>query len=337
MGNIVSSILDPFTGASSTTAAAAEAANQQRRAAMMQQFRPIGMTTRFGTSTFNYALNKPLTRRPGETDEQFAQRNIVAQQAKGTLTGAGYELSPELKSIQDALFGLTGGAVATAQGATQAAMPLGTAAERLFGLGSQYLATSPEEARQRYMDEQMAILDPVRAREEARLGSSVFGRGRANLNIGSAGQPELFALAQARREQELKLAADAERAAQQRISFGQNLFGDAANLLTRQYSLPGSALAPIQAYLGTIGSIEEMGQQPYSLSMALAGAQQPGKSAAAQLMSQAAQTQYAGQQAANAANANFIAGLLGAGSNIYGMNTMANAYASRSPTMFLGG
>ncbi len=56
MGRAVGRILDPFTGASSTRRAANEAAEQQaaagRQAANIAAFRPVGMTSRFGTSRF---------------------------------------------------------------------------------------------------------------------------------------------------------------------------------------------------------------------------------------------------------------------------------------------
>jgi hypothetical protein len=56
MGKIVGSILEPFTGAKATRAAANEAAAQQaeaaKKAGYSAAFRPVGMTTRFGTSRF---------------------------------------------------------------------------------------------------------------------------------------------------------------------------------------------------------------------------------------------------------------------------------------------
>jgi len=310
MGKIVSGVTDAFglTNTKGTIAAANQAAAQQQEAARLgaqaSAFRPVGMTTTFGSSDF------------GITDVGGVPR----------VTSASYQISPELKALQDQLFGLTGGAMGYAQGAQQAAAPLGAAAQGLFGLGGQYLAMSPEEARNQYMQEQYAMLDPIRQREEQRLGASVFGRGRAGLNIGDMGQPELFALASARRGQDLQLAAQAEQAAQQRAQFGAGLFGTGAGLLGSQYSIPTQALGPLQSYLGTLGSIEELGQQPFNLGLAVGGAAQPGATAGANLLSagltQAAQTQFAGQQAANQQMSSLLGGLLGAGANIYGMSRL---------------
>jgi hypothetical protein len=121
------------------------------------------------------------------------------------------------------------------------------------------------------MQEQYALLDPIRAREEQRLGSSVFGRGRAGLSVGDMGQPELFALASARRGQDLQLAAQAEQAAQQRAGFGAGLFGTGAGLLGTQYGLQTQALAPFQTQFGTAQSLEQAALQPLELGANLGG------------------------------------------------------------------
>jgi hypothetical protein len=82
------------------------------------------------------------------------------------------------------------------------------------------------------------------------------------------GQPELFALAQARREQDLSLAANAEQLSQQQLGYGASLFGTGASLLGTKYGIPTQALGPLQSYLGTAGTIEEMGAQPFTLGYA---------------------------------------------------------------------
>lgn len=300
MGRAVGRILDPFTGASSTRRAAEQAAAQQaeagRQAANIAAFRPVGMTSRFGTSRF------------GVTDVGGVPR----------VTSAEYEVAPELRAIQDRLMGLTGGALTTAEEAQAAARPLGQAAAGLFGLGQQYLAQSPEELRQRYFGQQQALLAQPRAAEEARLAASVFGRGRAGVNVGPTGQPELATLAAARRQQDLALAAQAEQAAQQQLGYGASLFGTGASLLGQQYAVPTQALAPLSSLLGTVGTIEQLGQQPFQMGLAVGGAAQPGAQAGATLLgqglSQAAQTRYQGVQQANAANAAFLQSLIGAAS-----------------------
>jgi hypothetical protein len=95
-------------------------------------------------------------------------------------------------------------------------------------------------------------------------------------------------------------------------------------LLGSQYAIPTQALGPLQSLLGTTQSIEELGQQPFQLGLQVGGAGQPGASAGAQLLSSgltnAAQTQFAGQQAASNQMSSLLSGLIGAGANIYGMS-----------------
>jgi hypothetical protein len=306
MGKIVGNVLDVFTGADQTRAAANQAAQQQaeaaRLAAISSAFRPVGMTTRFGTSQFTT-----------ETDPATGLPRV---------TSGGYTIAPELKALQDRLMGLTGGAATTAEEAQMAAAPVGAAAQQAFNLGSQYLGETPEAVRQRYIAQQQALLEPTRAREEQRLASSVFGRGRAGLNVGDIGQPELRALAEARRTQDLQLAAQAEQAAQQQIGFGTSLYGTGASLLGQQYAIPTQALAPLQSTLGTVQSIEQLGQDPYNLGLQLGGLVTQGSAAGGQLlgagMSQAANTRYQGVQQANAANQAFLQAAIGAAAGGFG-------------------
>jgi hypothetical protein len=79
----------------------------------------------------------------------------------------------------------------------------------------------------------------------------------------------LAALANARRTQDLQLAAQAEQEARNRISYGTSLFGEAGKLQT-------SALAPFQTQFGVSQLLEQAGQQPLDI-----GAQLGGRSALA--------------------------------------------------------
>lgn len=304
MGSLVSSILEPFTGAKASAAAASQAANTQaqaaRDAASAAAFRPVGITSRFGGSTFGYQDIGGIPR----------------------LTTASYTPAPEIENIREALLALAPTSLNYIQSAAGAIEPTGQAAQSLFNLGRQYLGESPEALRQRYYSQQQALLEPTRRQEEARLASSVFRTGRQGLNVGETGQPELFALAQARREQDARIAAEAEQAAQSQLGFGSSLFNTGASLLGTQYQLPTQALGPLQSLLGMSGAVEELGQQGYQLGLQAGGLGQPGATAAANLLgsglAQAAQTRYQGVQQANAANAQFLSGLIQAGSGMYG-------------------
>ena len=224
-----------MAGRSAEKAANASAQAQlqaARIAAEEQRFRPVGITTRFGASQFGFG-------------------------PEGRLTSAGYTASPEIQALQERLANLYG----TSLG--QAEMAPGVS-QGLFSLGQQYLAQTPQQARNQYLQEQYAMLDPIRQREEQRLASSVFGRGRAGLNVGDVGQPELAALANARRTQDLQLAAQAEQEARSRLGFGTGLFETG-------YGLQTKALAPFQQQFGVSQLLEQAALQPLDIGSQLGG------------------------------------------------------------------
>jgi hypothetical protein len=125
MGKIVSSILDPITGAGDTRRAGEAAAAQQRQAgitsANISAFRPVGMTTRFGSSQFTREID-PATGVP-------------------YISSAGYTAAPELAGLQNQLFGGFGGGYGYAQQQADQFGALSPAAQQLFGLGRQILPT----------------------------------------------------------------------------------------------------------------------------------------------------------------------------------------------------
>lgn len=230
------SLLGSSMAGRSAERAAGTSANAQlesaRIAAEEQRFRPVGITSRFGTSQFGFG-------------------------PEGRLESAGYTASPEIQALQQRLSGLYGSSLGLAETAPQTS-------QGLFNLGQQYLAQTPDQARRQYLQEQYALLDPMRAAEEQRLGASVFARGRAGLNIGGGGQPELAALAGARRTQDLQLAAQAEQEARNRIGFGTGLLGTGIDLQTK-------ALAPFQQQFGVSQLLEQAAQQPLDIGAQLGG------------------------------------------------------------------
>ena len=307
MGKVVSSIANVFTGADSTKAAGEAAAAQQsaaaRAASAAAQFRPVGMTTRFGTSSF--------TR---ETDPATGMPYI---------SGASYTAAPELQALQNQLFGQFPGGTAYAQEQARQLESLSPAAQQLFGLGQGYLATSPEQAKAEYMQSQLAALAPSDEQQLAQLRNQVYQTGRAGLATGGtstgmmAANPEMAAFYNAREQRNLNLAAQAEQAAQQRQAFGAGLFGTGAQMLGTQAAGMSQAYSPLQTILGLSGTTEQMAQMPLQLGLQIGAAQQPGQTAGSQMyqqgMNQAAMTQYGATQAANAANAGFWGGLMQAG------------------------
>ncbi len=119
------SLLGGSMAGRSAERAAGRSADAQLAAAQIaaeeQRFRPVGMTSRFGRSMFQFG-------------------------PEGRLTGAGYEASPEIRALQDRLAALYGTSLGQAEQAQAAAEPLAGAGRRLFELGGGYLAESPEAA-----------------------------------------------------------------------------------------------------------------------------------------------------------------------------------------------
>jgi len=222
-----------------------------RIAADAAKFRPVGVTSRYGLSQFT-------------TD------------AQGNLTGAGYNVSPEYQAYQQQLSGLMGQQLQQGLGAQQQYAPLQGAAGSLFNLGQGYLAQSPEQAAQKYMEQQQALLAPSREQQSALLMNQLQNSGRTGLSVAQGGglmaaNPEAAALANARAMQDLQLAASATQAGQQQTAFGAGLFGTGANLLGSYQQGQVGALSPFQASLGIQSGIEQLGQDPLTLGAGLGG------------------------------------------------------------------
>jgi len=272
--------------ASATESAANTSANAQleaaRIAAAEARFRPVGITTRFGKSNFQFGI--PNVSAPVATDFATPEEFAAAQSAyqgrllsEGRLTGAGYEVSPELKAYQDRIAALTGGALTQAEQAQQQYQPLSQAAGGLFGLGQQYLAQNPQEVAAKYMQQQQDLLAPSRERQMAQLQNQLFQQGRSGLSVGATGMrpsgamglgattPEMEAYYNAIAQQDAQLAAQAQEAGQRNVAFGTGLFGSGSQLLGQYQAGQVGALSPFSTYLGTGQTIEGLGQESLRL------------------------------------------------------------------------
>ena len=268
MGDIVGPVLG-YMGAKKQASATRDAAQMQADAAIqaaeMARFRPVGVTTGFGSSQFT-------------TD------------AEGNVSGASYQLTPELQAIRDRLISQAGAYDPTQ--IAQQAQALGTGAGSLFGAAQGYLSESPEMARQRYISNQQALLNPINEQNLAGIRNRLFQTGRTGLATGgtaagnmAATNPELAAYYNALAQQNAQLTAGADQAAQQQQAFGAGLFGSGAGLLGQQSALTAGAYAPLQTQLGLAGSTEGLGQQALELGSALGGRAATAGAAAGNLLS----------------------------------------------------
>lgn len=217
---------------------ATQAANQN--AATAAQFRPVGITNTFGTSNFTI---DPTT---------------------GQLTSAGYSLSPQLQQYQNWLMQQQG--PQAQQDVTQ-----------VQNLAREYLATSPQEASQQWMQQQQGLLQPGRELQRAQLQNSLFGSGRGGLSVAQGGSlaaanPEMQAYYNAIAQQDAQLAAQADQYGMNRATYGVNLLSN--------------AYQPFSNMLNVSGAVEGMGQQPLELSASLAGRSATAGSNAAKYLSQ---------------------------------------------------
>jgi hypothetical protein len=243
---------------STNVAARQEQANALRaagqQAATSSQFRPVGTTTRFGSSNFQI------------------------DPATGQLQSAGYNLSPEMLGYQNRLSGLASQGLTQAEGAQGQYAPLQQGAQSMFGLGSQYLNSqqgqpvtdlgqqymqsqagapltqaglgylnqSPQAAAQDWYGKQQALLNPSRDVESARLANQLQQTGRTGVSVAQGGNlgaanPEQQALANARAMQDAQLAAQAGQYGLQQQQAGANLYGQ-GNALTQGAQVAGAGL-----------------------------------------------------------------------------------------------
>jgi hypothetical protein len=302
--------------ASSARSAARTAANAEieaaRIAAEEARFRPVGVSTRFGSSQFTMGPD-------------------------GRLQSAGYTLSPELKAYQDQLSRMTGAGLSQAEAAQAQYQPLTGAASNLFNLGQQYLAQSPEEVAQKYMTNQLDLLAPQRERQYAQLQNQLFNTGRAGLAVGatgtrpgggaglSAANPELEAYYNAIAQQDAGLAAQAQEAGQRQLAFGTTLFGTGSNLLNQYQQGQVGALAPYEAYLSGMSNLESLGQQALSLGAGLGG----GNTASAQALLSGGQRSAQTMLPANMLNptADFVSNLSNNKAFMSGVNQLFGNYS----------
>ena len=292
----VSGLLSGGVGALGTLGAAQYAANQQnqlaqnllatgQQAAQAAQFRPVGVTSRFGTSGFTY-------------DDQ------------GRLTGAGYQVAPDVAAMRERLLGQAGTNLEQATQAAGQIAPVGAAAQSLFNLGQGYLAESPQAAAQRVMQQQQSLLQPGREQQLAQLTNQQFQQGRLGLGVGGtsgaggsvamgASNPQLQAYYNALAQQDAQLAANAMQQGQQQTSFGAGLFNTGANLLGQVPAYQVAALAPYTQYLTGASTAEALGQNPLDVSTKLGAQQSTSGAQVANILNTAAARAYTpAQQAA---------------------------------------
>ena len=218
------------------------------RSSQMAQFRPIGLTTGFGSSRFR-------TNELGQVEE------------------AGYDLNPELQNLRNRFVGGATGYDPTR--VQNLAEPIYGGASSLFKLGGDYLGANPQEVAAKYISDRQGLLQPSRAAEFGRINARNYatGRGGLGVNTGTGGaptNPALQAYYNSIFQQDKALAAEADTEAMNRIRFGGELYGAGGKLAAGIPSLFSGSFLPIETQLKLAQSVEGLGQQPFTMSQELA-------------------------------------------------------------------
>jgi len=261
--------------ASAMNAQAAAQVEAARIAAEEARFRPVGITTRFGSAT------------PQFTD--------------GRLTGYDYQGSPELVGFQDQLSNIYGSSLGQAERAAGYQPQFEQTAQGLFNLGQ---AEVPQ-SREQIMAQQQALLRPYDIEAEQRLAAGVFGRGRGGLSVGAGGNPELQAFAEARSRRDAQLLANVDQTFMNRAQQAAGLMEQGSGVLGTGYKMQQAALTPFETQFGLSGRLEDVAKQPMDIGTALGqqittantnagNIMQQGSNNAAELQSQASQARASG-------------------------------------------
>lgn len=237
-----------FAGNSAQNAAQTSADAQLRAAqiaANAAKFKPVGVTTNFGSSRFGYDAN-------------------------GNLSSAGYQLSPQMQAQQNALLGTSNNSLAQFQGIQAATAPMGQSAQTLFNLGQGYLSTSPQEQAQKYYQDQMALLQPSNERTLSELMNTLQQQGRMGLATGgtstmAAANPALEAYYNSILQQQNTIAADATKGGMDYAKFGTGIVGAGGDMLNSMFNTQSNAFKPYQTALGGAKTIEGLGQNAMDL------------------------------------------------------------------------
>lgn len=242
-GVIGSQMQSDATRSAANTSADAQryAANQAADAA---KFRPVGITSNFGSSNFTIDPNT------------------------GYVTGAGYSLDPRLQNIQSGLFNTMSGYDPSKYQA---------ASNDVFNLGRSYLGADPAAISRDYYNQQRQLLMPGREQQQADVQNAQFQAGRSGFGIGgtksgyTVGGPGLFqtnpqlaAMYNANAQQDAALAAQSDQYARDRATYGLNLMNTSSGLFNSGY-------APLSTILGLSSNIEQLGANTLDVGSQIGG------------------------------------------------------------------
>jgi len=242
-GSIVGNLITGNSAAKAQKRAGEQQMEAARLAAEESRFRPIGVTNAFGSSNFQF---DPTT---------------------GRVSGASYNVNPQLAAIRDQLMGFAGN---TNIGGAQQAIQQGQ--QGLFG--SIANAGDIQGQTQRLFGQRQDLLAPQRERDLAALRNQSFQGGRSGLAVGgtnaggfAAANPEMQAFFNAQRQQDNALLAQSEGDA-------RNYRGNDIQTLGGLFGLQQGSMNPLMSYLQGAQGIDNLGKSAFDTSMQLGQANQ---------------------------------------------------------------
>ena len=267
-----------YLAGQSAVGAANTQAGQMAGSAAGAQFRPVGITSRFGQSGYNYDAN-------------------------GNLVGAGYQVAPDIAAMREGAIGQAGGLLGQAGQAGYATAPAFGAAQSMYSLGQGYLAQNPQEQAASWLKQQQDLLRPSQDQAYASMQQQLQNTGRGGFSIAQGGSlgaanPEAQAYYNALAQQNARLASEATTQGQAQARFGADLVGAGTNAITGAYGAQTAGYNPYTAAMGAATGLEAQGFAPMAVSQGLGTAGAQAGSNAAQL----ANAGYATQAGANAYN-----------------------------------
>jgi hypothetical protein len=323
-------LIAPLLGTAGSVYASNQASNATtdaaNAAAQAAQFRPVGVTTRFGKSGFQY---DPTT---------------------GQLIGAGYQVAPDVAAAREGLMGLAGTGIGQAQAQQAQQAGINQAGQGLFNLGQSYVGQNPQDVAQNWMTQQTNLLAPGREQQLANITNTQQQQGRLGLATGGtaagytagapglqATNPQLAAYYNAMAQQDAQNAANAQTYGNQQVTFGQGLMTGGLGLQNTGYGLQSSALAPYTGFMAGATNLENQGQNALTQGSALGSSITAGSTNAANIQNKAAQDAAALQLQRNNAVvggltdpvSQLIRGLTGTSSNA-NANAVINPYFQTS-------
>lgn len=322
---VAASVIGGLLQGDSASNAANNQADALRQAAANAQFRPVGVTTNFGSSNFGFNDQGQLTSagynlspqlqglqggllanaagynyQPnvgfinGVRENSLAGMRMAMQQAPNAFNAGNlmYAQAPNLFSKGEAAYGQGNMLFGQAANLFPQANAQFLNSQQVAGAGQGYLSQSPEAAQAAYLARSQAALAPQDEQTLARLRNQVYQKGRAGLATGGtaagglmASNPELAAYYNSLAQRDLQLNADAANQARADMTLGSSLFGQSANIANVGGQLYGQGANVTQAG----GALYGQGANQYQTAGQLTGVGNQSLNTGANLLSTSSQ------------------------------------------------